>query len=422
MKVQRSKNRLYKIALHTTQPVCLVANLDDKAWMWHARLGHVSFRVIEWMVQKDLVRGVPNIKHPTQVCEGCTIAKQTRQPFPKETQWRASKPLELVHADLCGQTTEAGNRYFMLLVDDYSRYMWVFMIKSKDEAFITFKRFKDQVEKESSVKLMGLRTDRGGEFTSQQFTNFCSQEGIRRQLTAPYSPQQNGVAERSNRSILEVTRSLLKTMKVPDTLWGEAVRHAVYILNRIPTKGVKSMTPYEGLKGNKPTLHHLKVFGCVRYVKKPTNQVTKLSNRSTPMVYLGVEPGSKAYRMFNPRENKLAVARDVVFDEKKRWDWVIAQNSETTPNGSWISVPVDPNIVHGESNRDGGTHQAEVNLPQSPKFASPIASPELGESSKVNSSMAGVPNSSTEILPNVISSVFDHTPVRGFRKLTDIFN
>lgn len=126
MKVQRSKNRLYKIVLHASQPVNLLASLEDTTWLWHARLGHINFQIIESMVQRDLVQGVPNIKHPAQVCEGCLVAKQTRQPFPKEAQWRATKPLELVHTDLCGPInppTTVGNRYFMLIVDDYCRYM-----------------------------------------------------------------------------------------------------------------------------------------------------------------------------------------------------------------------------------------------------------------------------------------------------------
>ncbi|KAI3782063.1 hypothetical protein L2E82_12095 [Cichorium intybus] len=319
MKVQRSKNRLYKIVLHTCKPVCLHTNLDDTAWLWHARLGHVNFRIIESMVQRNLVHGVPHIHHPTQVCEGCLVSKQTRQTFPKETQWRASCPLELLHANLYGPITPhtlGGNRYFFLIVDDYSRYMWVFIIKSKDEALQSFKRFKVKVENETSFKVKALRTDQGGEFVSNEFKNFCDKEGIRRQLTAPYTPQQNGVVERRNRTILGVTRSLLKTMNVPEELWGEDVRHAVYILNRVPTKGVKDMTLFEAMHGRKPTMEHIRVFGCVAYAKRPANQLTKLSDKSIALVHLGVEPGSKAYQLYNPNQRRICVARDVVFDEK----------------------------------------------------------------------------------------------------------
>lgn len=162
MKVQKSSNRLYKVVLHTTAPVCLAVSLDEAAWLWHACLGHLNLQATKHMVAKEMVRGVPEINHPTQLCEGCLIAKQCRVPFPLQAQYRAGNPLELVHADLCGPITPqtlGGNHYFFLLVYDYSRFMWVYVIKTKDEAFTAFKKFKVQVEKESSLKLKMLRTD-----------------------------------------------------------------------------------------------------------------------------------------------------------------------------------------------------------------------------------------------------------------------
>ncbi|XP_076911757.1 uncharacterized protein LOC143569828 [Bidens hawaiensis] len=171
-----------------------------------------------------------------------------------------------------GQMTEDGydvrlHRDYLRMYDEQGRLI----MKNKDDAFEWLQRFKVHVEKESPYVVKTLRTDRGGEFYSNQFNEFCQQEGIKRQLTAPYTPQQNGVVERRNRTILGMTISLLKTMNVPDVFWGEAVRHSVYLLNRITTKAVANKTPYEGWKGNKPTLNHLKVFGCVAHVKKLSN-------------------------------------------------------------------------------------------------------------------------------------------------------
>ncbi|KAJ9551322.1 LOW QUALITY PROTEIN: hypothetical protein OSB04_015367 [Centaurea solstitialis] len=428
MKVKRSRNRLYKIVLHVTQPVCLATSVDDKAWLWHARLGHINFRVIESMVQKGLVQGVPCIKHPAQVCEGCLVAKQTRKPIPKEAEWRASRPLELVHADICGPIspqTIGGNRYFLLIVDDYCRYMWVYPIKTKDEAFPMFKRFKAKVEKEGRYKVKTLRTDRGGEFTSQRFSDFCDDEGIHRQLTAPYTPQQNGVVERRNRTILEVTRSLLKAMNVPETLWGEAVRHAVYLLNRVPTKGVKNMTPYEGWKGRKPTLAHVKVFGCVAHIKRLANHLTKLSDRSETMVYLGAEPGSKAFRLFDPKKNRLHVARDVFFEENARWNWSTAKDSQPTTNPNWFNVQV---VAAGEEGIGKDTESDGEHETPAPRFdsndsQSPLSTPSLTRSDTGNSSNSSPLASSTssENSQGVSPSTYDHTPVRGFRLLSDVY-
>lgn len=145
IKVEWSKNMLYKITLHTSQPVCLATSLDDDAWLWHARLGHVNFRVMNSMIEKGLVQGVPRIKHPTQVCDRCLVGKQARQPLPKERLWWVSRPLELIHADLYGQIapqTLVNNRYFMLIIDDFSQYMSIQRLKTKDEAFQAFKKIK----------------------------------------------------------------------------------------------------------------------------------------------------------------------------------------------------------------------------------------------------------------------------------------
>lgn len=189
-----------------------------------------------------MVTGIPNIDVKAKVCGSCLLRKQARHAFPKATSYRASKTLELVHGDLCGPitpSTSAGNRYILVLIDDFSRYMWIALLKEKSEAFTKFKTFKTLVEQETKMQIQKFRTDRGGEFVSREFNTYCSESGIRRHLTAPYSPQQNGVVERRNRTLMEMTRSIMKHMSVPNYLWGEAVRHSTYLLNRIATRVVK---------------------------------------------------------------------------------------------------------------------------------------------------------------------------------------
>ena len=218
MQVRCSPNRLYKMQLETCKPVCLMANLNDPAWLRHTRLGHVNFHALKLMAEKQMAVGLPEITHPNKLCEGCLIAKQTRNPFPAQANFRVEKPLELLHANLCGRITPctlAGNNYFFLIVDDYSRWMWVYIIKAKSQACSMFKKFKLMVENSSGHKVKMLRTDRGGEFLSNEFTSFCEEWGIKRHLTASYTPQQNGVVERRNRPIMAMARSLLKTMHVP---------------------------------------------------------------------------------------------------------------------------------------------------------------------------------------------------------------
>nr|GFA57899.1 zinc finger, CCHC-type [Tanacetum cinerariifolium] len=171
-------------------------------------------------------------------------------------------------------------KYIFLLVDDYSRYMWAYFLSTKDQAFDTFKEYKKTIENELRTTLKMLRTDRGGEFTSNEFNQFCKENGIARQLTAPYSPQQNGVVERRNRTIMSTTRCMMKATNMPQNFWAEAVRHAIYILNSVPTKALKDITPYEAIKKRKPNLETLKIFGCIAYAKVPSQHLTKLDDRS----------------------------------------------------------------------------------------------------------------------------------------------
>lgn len=169
--------------------------------------------------ETEMVYGMPKIGQPDKVCTGCLMSKQTRKAFPRQTNFSSKKPLELVHGDLCGPitaSTPGGNKYIFLLVDDYSRVMWVYLLKNKHETFDAFKKFRALVENEPGKKVKTFRTDNEGEFTSNEFTKYCEEAGITRHFSAPYSPQQNGVVERRNRTMIEMARSLLKEMIMPN--------------------------------------------------------------------------------------------------------------------------------------------------------------------------------------------------------------
>nr|GEU62318.1 zinc finger, CCHC-type [Tanacetum cinerariifolium] len=162
MKVTRQRNRLYKASLRIGTHVCLLANLKDDTWLWHARLGHLNFESLRSMAQRDLVHGIPAIKHTTQICDVCLIGKHSRAPFPKKEKARSNSPLDLVFGDLHGPITPptpSGKKYIFLLVDDYSRYMWVYFLSTKYQAFDTFKEYKKTIEKELMTTLKMLRID-----------------------------------------------------------------------------------------------------------------------------------------------------------------------------------------------------------------------------------------------------------------------
>jgi transposase InsO family protein len=246
MSTMMSANRMYVIYAPVIVPMCLkIAKLDNNE-LWHCRYGHLSFKGLNTLVKKDMVKGLPQLQEREDTCPDCMTGKQHRDVIPKSSSWRASKQLELVHSDICEPITphsNGGNRYFLTFTDDFSRKTWTYLLGDKASTLDEFKKFKILVEKESNCQIMCLRTDRGGEYTSNAFNEFCSNHGIKRQLTTAYTPQQNGVSERKNRTILNMVRSMLAGRSVPKRFWPEAVKWATYILNRSPTLSVKDMTP-----------------------------------------------------------------------------------------------------------------------------------------------------------------------------------
>jgi hypothetical protein len=170
-----------------------------------------------------MVCGLPAIDHVDQVCEDCVLAKQKRKSFPKAAKYQAQEQLELVHGDLCGPITPhtpARNAYFLLLVDDMIQYMWLTLLRSKEDAPAAIMTFQARVERETGKKLKVLRTDNGGEFIFVTFGEYCAGEGIQRHQLAPYTPQQNGVMEHRNQSVVATMRSILQARGVPGHFWG----------------------------------------------------------------------------------------------------------------------------------------------------------------------------------------------------------
>lgn len=411
LKVRQSSNRLYKAILEEDESMCLLGEQGEPSWLWHKRIGHVNFSALKHMADTKLVEGLPKIEVPTRLCEACVVAKQTRKSYPKQTKFRAKERLELVHADLCGPITPptpAGNKYFMLLVDDHTRVMWVYMLKNKDDAFSTLKTFRAQVETETGLKLKTLRTDRGGEFLSTQFTTYCKETGLNHHYTTPYSPQQNGVVERRNRTVVEMARSNLKSMDVPEKLWGEAVNHAVYILNRITTKSLKNSTPYELWTGRKPNLDHVRVFGCIAYARIAQAHLKKLDDRSKKLVHLGVEKGTKGYRLLDPETGSIRVSRDVIFEEDRKWEWGPATKFKTTLDEKFT---FDTLVEAEDDQEDSDSMEHHDN---SPEYTNPdVVLP--GENTPQNNPVT------PETPPSLLDSSPESEAPLKYRSLVDIY-
>lgn len=378
---------------HLKQEVCFNTDSEDFTHLWHCRLGHISNTSLQTLQHKKMVRGLPQLKFSDEVCVDCLKGKQHREPIPKRSTWRATQRLELIHADLCGPISPVFNskrKYVLCLIDDYSRKAWSYFLHAKSDTFAVFKLFKIFVEKETGLAIKCLRTDRGGEFTSAEFNNFCRENGIKRQLTTAYTPQQNGVAERKNRTVMNCVRSMLSEKGVPKSFWLEAVHWAIYVLNRCPTAALQDTTPEEVWSGVKPSIEHLRVFGCVCHMHVPDATRTKLESKSISGVFLGISDESKGYKVYDPIRKKVATSRDVVFEEKKRWDWDKSHEQQILVEFDWGENEAE---VADEDANDG---IFQMNAADSDNNGEEIADEDVNDTSLSSSPSS---NSDIEIRP-----------------------
>ena len=224
--------------------------------------------------------------------------------------------LELVHSDVCGPMSTpslGGSRYFLTFIDDKTRFVWVYFLKSKDEVFEKFQDWKQMAEKHTGRKLKTLRTDNGGEYVSTKFTRLLKNEGIRHERTVPKTPEQNGVSERMNRTLVEMARSMLQGQS--RKLWAEAVNTAAYLRNRSPTNALDRKTPYEAMNGKKPDVSHLREFGCECFVHVPKDERKKFDAKSKKCTFVGYGDAVKGFRVYDANKNKIHLSRDVIFNE-----------------------------------------------------------------------------------------------------------
>lgn len=320
MKAVRKGDLYYLSDEHEECKISQVSNVwkpRNEMEMWHCRLGHVNEQTMKQMINENKVYGM-NIKNIDKLpnCEICAMEKSTRVPFKKITEKRTNDLLEVIHTDVWGpsrQLSIAGSRYYVIFIDDYSRWCDVTFIKNKTEVLEAFKNYKARVERQTSRKIKYLQSDNGREFVNNEFDNFLKREGIQRRLTAPHTPQQNGIAERSNRTIIEMAKCLLKQGNMELKFWAEAVNTAVYIRNRCSSKSINGQIPYTIWSGKIPSLFYFKNFGCEAYVIDKMKPGGKWSSNAICCMLVGYSNVSKAYRLWSPQKGKIIVSRDVKF-------------------------------------------------------------------------------------------------------------
>ena len=312
--------KLYRVSTPEFVNVTVISN---KATMqtWHCRYGHLNYGYMNQLIDKQMVEGLESSdKQFDTPCESCTMGKMTRMPFSKKSSHRSTESLTIIHSDVCGPmaiNSFGGSRYMLSFIDDYSRYSFVYFIKSKDEVFGKFREFVNLVENQTGSKVKAIRTDNGGEYSSKAMAEYCKEKGIRHELTNPYCPEQNGIAERFNRTIIEAAKSMLFHAKLPQQYWAEAMNTAVYLHNRSPTAILKDRTPYEVWFEQKPDVSNLRVFGCITYTHIPENKRHKLDNKALKTIFVGYPEGTKGYKLFDVQSKRFLRSRNVLFQEDK---------------------------------------------------------------------------------------------------------
>lgn len=359
MEGDRAGKTMYHLRLRSrvnTEHAAVAAGQQSSTTLWHERMGHLSQRKIRRMFTMGLVDGLylndteEDLKAARHCCLGCAKGKMSRLPYPSICQYQTSSIGERIHSDACGPMSYSslgGARFITTFKDEFSGRIGVFFMKNKSEMADHFESFRAMLENQTGNKIKTLRTDNAGEYESAKFTNRLAELGIKHETSAPYSPQQNGVAERENRTLFEMARCMIHSSKskMPLWIWGEAVAYASYILNRIPSsKSEKS--PFEVWTGRKPNLSHIRIFGSRTFVHIPDARRTKLEAKCIEGVLVGFCENTKAYRIYIPSQRRVVVSRDVIIDESIGYTGEIV-NSKVTD--SLVVSECDPFIQQVQS-------------------------------------------------------------------------
>eukprot|EP00253_Pinus_taeda_P023081 PITA_23081 len=317
------------------------------AALWHHRLGHMSEKGMKILHSRNLLPGLKNVD--LDFCENCIYGKQKRVRFLRVGKEKKSEKLELVHTDVWGPaqvSSLCGSRYYVTFIDDATRKTWIYCIKNKSDVFDTFKKWKALVEIETGKKLKCLRSDNGGEYCSKEFDRYCSEHGIRREKTVPRTPQENGVSERMNRTIMERARE--------------------------PSSSLDGGVPEEAWTGKKVNYSFLKPFGCEAFIHIDKENRTKLEAKSKKCTFIGYGVNDFGYRLYDYENHKINRSRDVIFNKKVLYKNQLQEKKQEKENKEYavldeitekVKVPENNNNQQPQQQQPSQLQQA----PQTPE-------------------------------------------------------
>ncbi|GKA00568.1 putative ribonuclease H-like domain-containing protein [Tanacetum coccineum] len=382
LRVPRNDN-IYSIDLKSVVPTggltCLFAKATiDESNLWHRRLGHINYKTMNKLVRGNLVRGLPSkIFENDHSCVAYQKGKQHKASYKAKLVNSISKSLHMLHMDLFGPINVKSlmkKSYCLVVTDDFSRFSWVFFLATKDETSEILKTFITGIENQLDSKVKVIRCDNGTEFKNSVINQFCDMKGIKREFSVARTPQQNGVAERKNRTLIKAARTMLVDSKLPTTFWAEAVNTACYVLNRALVIKPHNKTPYELIRGRPPLIDFMKPFGYLVTILNTRDHLGKFDGKADKGFFVGYSVNSKAMRVFKRRTRIVEETLNIRFLKNSPnmkgngTDWLFDIDSLTK---SMNYVPVvagyqannivgtKDNIVAGQD--DAGLKPTEVN-------------------------------------------------------------
>ncbi|GJU56263.1 putative ribonuclease H-like domain-containing protein [Tanacetum coccineum] len=323
LKVPR-KNNMYSVDLKNIVPkgglTCLFAKAtSDESKLWHRRLGHINFKTMNKLVKGNLVRGLPlKLFENDQTCVACQKGKQHRASCKSKIVSSISQPLHMLHMDLFGPTFVKSlmkKMYCLVVTDDYSRFSWVFFLATKDETSGILKSFITGVENLIDQRVKVIRCDNGTEFKNKEMNQFCERKGIKREFSVARTPQQNGVAERKNKTLIKAARTMLADSKLLTTFWAEAFNTDCYVQNRVLVIKPHNKTPCELFLGRKPALGFMRPFGCPVTILNTIDHLGKFDGKADEGFFVGYSINYKTFKVFNSRTRIVEENLHVQFSE-----------------------------------------------------------------------------------------------------------
>ncbi|KAJ9561441.1 hypothetical protein OSB04_006601 [Centaurea solstitialis] len=404
--------------------ICLLAKASkEDSWLWHQRLCHQNFKDMNKLVSKNLVKGLPETRlSKDTLCPTCEQGKMTRSSHPPRMDTNNKSPLDMIHMDLYGPTrTEslARKKYMLVLVDEFSRFTWLEFLRAKSDAADRIIAFIKRIQVLLGRRVKKLRSDNGTEFRNAKPQSFLEDVGISHNFSAVRTPQQNGVVERKNRTLVEAARSMMAHSGVPQSFWAEAVSTACYTQNRTLIVKRTGKTAYEMVEQRKPNIDYFRVFGCKCYVLNDRDDLGKFEPKSDESIFIGYSHNSKAYRVFNKRTRTILESSNVDFSETETYSVA----SPSNVNASFPELFTTPPSTDSSTNFSAldFLDLADYDLPT---LTGPIVVPaHAGSTSTSVTSDAFVtePSSSTStnsvtpksaVSPNETSSAASPEPVR----------